>query len=70
MSEAARAVVELALWEPSLYRVSATCDAENIASAQVLEKTGMVREALMRRYAVHPNLGPEPRDVLLYAQTR
>jgi ribosomal-protein-alanine N-acetyltransferase len=70
MSEAARAVVELALAQPGLYRVAANCDVENLASARVLEKAGMVREGLLRRYAVHPNISDEPRDVLLYAKTR
>jgi RimJ/RimL family protein N-acetyltransferase len=70
MSEAARAVVELALAQPGVYRVAANCDVENLASALVLEKAGMVREGVLRRYSVHPNLSEEPRDVLLYARTR
>jgi ribosomal-protein-alanine N-acetyltransferase len=70
MSEAARAVVELALAQPGLYRVAAHCDAENMASARVLEKAGMVLEGVLRRYEVHPNLSEEPRDVLLSARTR
>ena len=70
MSEAARAVVELALAQPGVYRVAANCDVENLASARVLEKAGMVREGVLRRYSVHPNLSEEPRDVLLYARTR
>lgn len=70
MSEAAAAVVELALAEPGIYRAWAVCDVDNRASARVLEKAGMALEARLRRYAVHPNLGREPRDVLLFARTR
>ncbi len=70
MSEAARAVIELALAQPDLYRVAANCDVENLASARVLEKAGMVREGMLRRFALHPNVSDEPRDVLLYARTR
>jgi RimJ/RimL family protein N-acetyltransferase len=43
---------------------------ENVASARVLEKVGMVREGVLRRYIVHPNIGPEPRDSIVYARTR
>jgi hypothetical protein len=30
----------------------------------------MVREGMLRRFALHPNVSDEPRDVLLYARTR
>jgi RimJ/RimL family protein N-acetyltransferase len=70
MTEAARAVVDEALGRLGLYRVAAFCDVENLASARVLEKAGMVLEGRLRRFQLHPNLSPEPRDVLLYARTR
>jgi len=69
-TEAARAVVEAALELPRVYRVWAMCDVDNRASARVLEKVGMEREGTLRRYAVRPNLGPEPRDAHLYARVR
>ena len=65
--EAVRAVVDWALSQPAIYRVNATCDVENVASARVMEKVGMQREGLMRRYMIHPNLSSEPRDCYLYA---
>jgi RimJ/RimL family protein N-acetyltransferase len=43
---------------------------ENIASARVMEKAGMAREGLLRRYVVHPNISAEPRDAYLYAVVR
>ena len=70
MSEAAGAVVDRALAEPAIYRAEAVCDVENAAWARVLEKAGMTCEGRLRRYTVHPNAGPEPRDVLLYARAR
>ncbi|HVM95462.1 MAG TPA: GNAT family N-acetyltransferase, partial [Candidatus Acidoferrales bacterium] len=70
MTEAVRAVLEAAFAIPEVRRVWATCDVDNVASARVLEKAGMQREALLRQYAVHPNLGPEPRDGHLYAVIR
>jgi RimJ/RimL family protein N-acetyltransferase len=36
----------------------------------VLEKVGMVREGVLRRWAVFPNLGSEPRDVLSFARIK
>lgn len=68
-TEAARHVVAWAGDLPAIERIWATCDAENIASARVLEKVGLVREALLRCHTVRPNLGPEPRDTLVYART-
>ncbi len=65
-TEAARAVVEWALALPFLRRVRATCDAENLASARVLEKLGFTLEATLPRAVVRPNLSSEPRDALMY----
>jgi ribosomal-protein-alanine N-acetyltransferase len=39
-TEAARKVVEWAISLPSVYRVWATCDVENLASVRVLENVG------------------------------
>lgn len=66
-TEAVRPVVGWALAQPGIYRVWALCDTENVASARVLEKAGMTREGLLRRYVVHPNVGDEPRDSYCYA---
>jgi RimJ/RimL family protein N-acetyltransferase len=70
MTEAAQAVVQRLLQVPGIYRVWAVCDVDNGASARVLEKAGLVWEGTLRRYLVHPNVSPEPRDVHLYARTR
>lgn len=70
MTEAGRAIVELLFQERTMYRVWATCDTENHASARVLEKLGMAREGILRRYIIHPNISEEPRDSLLYATVR
>ena len=66
-TEALRPVVGWALAQPEIYRVWAVCDAENVASARVLEKAGMSREGVLRRYVLHPNVSDEPRDSLCYA---
>jgi RimJ/RimL family protein N-acetyltransferase len=70
VSEAARAVIEWAFQQPSIYRVYATTDVENIASRRVLEKIGMQCEGILRKYILHPNISDIPRDSFLYAITK
>ena len=53
-----------------IYRTEAACDVMNVASARVMEKAGMTKEALLRRYLFHPNLSNEPRDAFLYSKVR
>ena len=70
MTEAVRAVTDWILCQPDIYRVFATCDVNNPASAKVMEKAGMKYEGLLRRYMIHPNVSEEPRDCLMYARVR
>lgn len=70
MTEAVRAVVEWALGREEVERVWALCAVENVASARVLEKAGMEREARLRSWMVFPNLSPEPQDCYRYARHR
>lgn len=67
MTEALRAVIEWGLSQPDIFRVQAICDVENIASARVMEKAGMTREGLLRRYGLHPNISDEPQDMFMYS---
>lgn len=69
-TEAASAFVESAWDISSLVRIAAMCDVENTASARVLEKIGLTREGILRKYLVLPNLGDSPRDVYMYAAVR
>jgi [ribosomal protein S5]-alanine N-acetyltransferase len=70
MPEAIAALVGITLSSPTIFRMEATCDVENKASVRALEKSGFSREGLLRRYIIHPNVSPEPRDCLLYALTK
>ena len=70
MTEALTYVVDWAIAQPDVYRVWAFCDAANPGSARVMEKAGLTREALLRRWHVAPNIGPEPRDCILCARVR
>lgn len=70
MTEALTEVVRWGLSQPTIFRISAVCDVDNIGSARVMEKSGLVREGLLRRYLVHPSMGTEPRDCFSYARVR
>jgi RimJ/RimL family protein N-acetyltransferase len=70
MTEAGRAIMELAFSDPIVHRVWAVCDVDNRASARVLEKIGMTREGVLRRWTMHPNISDEPRDSFCYARVR
>jgi RimJ/RimL family protein N-acetyltransferase len=69
-TEAGRAIVAWAVARPEIHRVWAFCDVDNLASARVLEKLGMSREGVLRRWTVHPNVSAEPRDCYVYARVR
>ena len=70
MTEAAVALIAWALKQDRIHRVWAVCDVENAASARVMEKAGMQREGILRRWSIHPNRSDEPRDSYCYAITR
>lgn len=69
-AEALTWLVDWALTQPDLYRAYAFCDVAHPASVRVMEKAGMVREGVLRRFQVAPTLGPEPRDCLICAKVR
>ena len=67
------AVSELTHWfleQPEVFRVWALCDIENQASARVLERSGFEMEGTLRRWLIHPNVSPEPRDALCFSIVR
>ncbi len=68
MSEALMAVVTWASAQPEVCRIGATCDVENGASARVMRKAGLVQEGVLRRWAMHSNLGDTPRVCLAFAR--
>lgn len=67
MTEALRGLIAWALKQKEIYRIWAVCDVDNAASARVMEKVGMQREGVLRRWSIHPNISPEPRDSFCYA---
>lgn len=68
VTEAARAVAELALHTLGMRRLVCHSDAENLPSRRVAERAGFVLEGVMR----HERFDPDgtPRDTCLYARVR
>ncbi len=69
-AEALTYLVDWSLAQPGIWRAWAYCHAENTASVRVMEKAGLRREALLRRWHVFPNLGTEPQDCIMCAKTK
>jgi RimJ/RimL family protein N-acetyltransferase len=69
-SEAAQAMVRVWFEDPSIWRVQAFCDLENLASVRVLEKAGLTREGTLRKYILTHNMSDVPCDVYCYARVR
>jgi RimJ/RimL family protein N-acetyltransferase len=70
MTEALQFAVEWALDQPEVFRTYAFSDVDNLGSTRVMEKAGMTREGILRRWHVCPNIGPEPRDCIVCAKVR
>lgn len=70
MPEAIEAFSQLALSLPEYFRIQATCDVENAASARTLEKSGFVREGRLERHTVIPNVSDKPRASFMYARCK
>lgn len=69
-TEIARAMVGWFDGCAEVLRFAAWVDLENPVSARVLEKVGLQREGILRRWIVHPNLGLAPRDVFVYSKVK
>lgn len=65
-TEVASAVLEVLKELPPLHRIWAICDVDNVGSARLLEKLGLIREGRLHRWDRH-NVSKEPRDCWSYA---
>jgi RimJ/RimL family protein N-acetyltransferase len=70
MTEILSHIVSWALSQKDIFRIGAFCDVENIASARVMEKSGLIQEGLMRKWLVHPNISNYPRDCFSYGAVK
>jgi RimJ/RimL family protein N-acetyltransferase len=69
-AEALTFLVDWSLAQPEIFRAWAFCDVENPASVRVMEKAGLVREGVLRRWHISPTLGRVPRDCIVCAKVR
>ena len=69
MSEALDMLIAALDADRDVYRVWATCHVDNERSVRLLLRAGFQQEGRLTRHAVYPNLGPGPRDSLLYAKS-
>ena len=67
MPEALKAIINWGFKQEEIFRVWAYCDEENIASAKVMEKAGMQREGILRKWMKLPNISQIPRDCYSYS---
>ncbi|HEX8306835.1 MAG TPA: GNAT family N-acetyltransferase [Allosphingosinicella sp.] len=70
MTEALVDVIDWALCQPAIWRIAAAADVDNIGSIRVMEKAGLQWEGVLRKWLIHPNIGPVPRDCVVFAKTR
>ena len=70
MPEALAHLARWSLGQPGIWRIGGVCDVANDASARVMEKAGLVREGILRRWSLHPNVSDEPRDGISFAKVR
>jgi [ribosomal protein S5]-alanine N-acetyltransferase len=68
MSEAVATLRDALEQDPDVYRISAYCHVDIVGSAAVLRRCGLDCEGRLARYAVFPNLGPEPQDCWQFAK--
>jgi RimJ/RimL family protein N-acetyltransferase len=65
MTEVLVEAVNWVMRQPSIFRIGAVCDVENVGSARVMEKAGLFREGILRRWLVFPDSSEEPRDCFI-----
>jgi ribosomal-protein-alanine N-acetyltransferase len=67
MMEALQALIQWAMEQNDIYRVWAICDVNNISSTRVMEKSGLQKEGILRRWVKLPRFGDKPRDCFCYS---
>ena len=70
MTEALTMLSDWCLEQPEIWRVEAYCDVDNMASARVMERSGMEREGRLRNYMRYSGRGAAPQDAFLYARVK
>ncbi len=66
-AEALKIIIDWGLQQKDIYRIWAVCDVGNPASARVLEKAGMQKEGILRKWIKLVNISQIPRDCHCYS---
>jgi [ribosomal protein S5]-alanine N-acetyltransferase len=69
-TEASKAIVSWAIGQPTIFRVWATCHPDNVRSAKVLGKSGLMLEGRLANWEARPNIDEPAGESLIYALTR
>lgn len=65
-TEACRQFLQMLRLQPEVFRIWTFIDADNLASARVLEKSGLRQEARLEKWFRFVNQGRQPKDCVLY----
>ena len=69
MTEVVKAILSWGLGNRHYQRMHAVCDVDNLASARVMEKSGMTFEGVLRSWMKHPQQHPSKmRDCRMYSK--
>lgn len=66
-TEAVKCIIKWGLQQDNIYRIWAVCDVENPASSRVLEKAGMQKEGILRKWIKLSSISKIPRDCYCYS---
>lgn len=69
-TEAAKRILAWLVQQEEIYRIWALCDTENIGSARILEKIGMIKEAKIEKWLRFVNQDNQPKDCIFYVYPR
>ena len=69
-TEMAIALVDMLFADARINRVWASCDAENIRSRRVLEKSRLLYEGLVQSGPARPNISADPRPACIFGKNR
>jgi ribosomal-protein-alanine N-acetyltransferase len=65
-TEVCKTMMTLLKSQTGVFRIGTYVDTENVASARVLEKAGLVQEAKLEKWSRFVNQGNAPKDCFLY----
>jgi ribosomal-protein-alanine N-acetyltransferase len=69
-TEAAKVIADWTMEQPSIYRLWATCHPDNVASARVLAKAGLMAEATLANWVARPQLGEVAIPSVVFARLK